>query len=76
MIFVNIVQPDGKWLFIDRRYGNHRGKIPQEKMLEDGFHVFEAKNDTGEIAFRKTIQGQPTNPIVLEPVNPPEPIRR
>ncbi|MGK9231579.1 hypothetical protein KXS07_08105 [Inquilinus limosus] len=76
MIFIHITEPDGRWLFIDRRYSHHRGVLPQEKMLEDGFHIFEAKNDAGEIAFRKTIQGQPTNPIVLEPVNPPEPIRR
>ena len=45
-------------------------------MLEDGAHIFEAKNDAGEIAFRKAIQGQPTNPIVLDPVNPPEAIER
>jgi hypothetical protein len=88
MIYVKIIEPRGRKVFINGVYDEKAGTIPCTLALSPGQHIFETLitrgrkilvdhracvSETGDNGCIQVSDGE-TVTIELEPVDPPEPI--
>ena len=76
MIFVTVIEPRGRKIYVNGTYKRSQGPTPTVLVLEPGAHVIQTLNDDDLVDFEGDVPDTPDfgdATIDLVAVNPPKP---
>jgi hypothetical protein len=76
MIFVTVIEPRGREIYVNGAYKRPQGPTPTVLVLEPGMHIIQTLNDDNLVDFEGTVPDTPdlgSATVDLTAVIPPKP---